>query len=100
MCWVERTLPPGQVRWNGPADQVAQVLAALRRDLDGLAAPAPGAPAWPVEALIHRLNLGADEAELVLAVAPHCGGAQLAQTAFHTLRRLLPDTDIYVTHAR
>jgi hypothetical protein len=28
-----------------------------------------------------------------------CGGATLADTAFQTLCSLLPDTDIYVTHA-
>jgi hypothetical protein len=36
--------------------------------------------------------------ELQLAVDPRCGGAELADAAFQTLRRLLPDTDIYVTH--
>jgi hypothetical protein len=34
--------------------------------------------------------------ELRLAVPTDCGGALLADTAFQTLRGLLPDTDIYV----
>jgi hypothetical protein len=48
---------------------------------------------------IVALRLEPGEVELTLSVPPRCGGAELADQAFKTLRRLLPDTDIYVTHA-
>ncbi|MFO1338596.1 MAG: hypothetical protein U1F53_10215 [Burkholderiaceae bacterium] len=51
------------------------------------------------DGLVQALTLTDDEADLTLA-APACGlGARLADVAFHTLRRALPDTDIYVHHA-
>ena len=49
--------------------------------------------------LVRALHVQPGEVELRLAVHRHCGGAELADTAFQTLRGLLPDTDIYVTHA-
>ena len=39
------------------------------------------------------------EVELQLALSRRCGGNDLAERAFQTLRSLLPDTDIYVTPA-
>ena len=77
----------------GPPERVQEVLAALDRDLGVGAVGADGALG-----LVHALTLRDGEAELTLAVARRCGGALLADTAFQTLRRLLPDTDIYVTH--
>lgn len=51
------------------------------------------------DGVVQSLTLTDDEAELTLA-APACGlGARLADVAFHTLRRALPNTDIYVHHA-
>ncbi|MFO1340247.1 MAG: hypothetical protein U1F53_18805 [Burkholderiaceae bacterium] len=51
------------------------------------------------DGLVQALTLTDDEADLTLA-APPCGlGARLADVAFHTLRRALPNTDIYVHHA-
>lgn len=45
------------------------------------------------------LQVGQGEACLALNVSAHCGGLMLADSAFHTLRRCLPDTDIYVNPA-
>lgn len=50
--------------------------------------------------LVHALEVGEDEATLVIAVSPRCGGALLADAAFQALRLALPDTDIYVQHVR
>jgi len=48
---------------------------------------------------VRSLRIDADEAELTLSFAPVCGPAkELAESAFQTLRRLLPDTDVYVRH--
>lgn len=77
---------------HGPADEVQRVLSALTRTL--------GVERGLVESgLLHSLRLEPGEVELTLAVAPSRGGAELSDTAFQTLRALLPDTDIYVTHA-
>ena len=84
-------------RLSGPADTVQRVLRALEHALGPLQRPAEVDSA-PLS-LVRSLHLGDGEAELTLAVAPRCGGALLADTAFDTLRRLLPDTDIYVRHA-
>jgi hypothetical protein len=50
---------------------------------------------------VKSLRIGGGEAELVVTFPPSCGGGKaLAESAFATLRRLLPDTDVYVLHAR
>jgi metal-sulfur cluster biosynthetic enzyme len=50
--------------------------------------------------LVKSLHIENGEAELVVSFAAGCGGGrEMADDAFHTLRRLLPDTDIYVRHA-
>jgi len=72
---------------SGPTDQLARVLAALSQGL-GCAADGAG--------LVRSLSVQPGEVDLELAVPPHCGGIALADTAFQTLRGLLPDTDIYV----
>ena len=49
---------------------------------------------------VKSLRIDDDEAELTVTFPPTCGsGKQLAEGAFDTLRRLLPDTDVYVRHA-
>lgn len=78
---------------TGPAAELQRLLQALSQSL-GL--PVDG----DENRIVVSLALGDGEVELRLAVDPHCGGAELADTAFQTLRRLLPDTDIYVTHRR
>lgn len=48
---------------------------------------------------VRALRIADGEAELTLSFAPVCGPAQeLSESAFDTLRRLLPDTDVYVRH--
>ncbi|MDT7834354.1 hypothetical protein [Aquabacterium sp. OR-4] len=83
--------PCGAPRLSGPAAELHRVMQALQQSL-GL--PISGDD----NRVVRALTLGDGEAELQLAVDPRCGGAELADTAFQTLRRLLPDTDIYVTH--
>ncbi len=49
---------------------------------------------------VKSLCISEGEAELTLTFPPSCGsGKRLAESAFATLRRLLPDTDVYVLHA-
>jgi hypothetical protein len=75
---------------SGPADEVQRLLGALGRQLGY---PADGA------GLVRVLRVQPGEVDLQLAVA-HChGGAALCDSAFQTLRGLLPDTDIYVSPA-
>lgn len=83
--------PCGAPTLHGPEAELERVLQALQQSL-GL--PVDGEH----NRVVRALTLGDGEAELQLAVNPRCGGAELADTAFQTLRRLLPDTDIYVTH--
>jgi metal-sulfur cluster biosynthetic enzyme len=48
---------------------------------------------------VKSLRIQDGEAELTLSFAPVCGpGKDLSESAFQTLRRLLPDTDVYVRH--
>jgi hypothetical protein len=82
----------------GPADELSRVMRELDRvlgDVDG----AQGGIGTKGNRFVRSLRLAADEAELVLAVEPHCGGRELAEIAFQAMKRLLPDTDIYVLHA-
>ncbi|MBP6899073.1 MAG: hypothetical protein KBC73_03230 [Burkholderiaceae bacterium] len=76
---------------SGPGQQLQRLLQALGESL-GL--PVQGQD----NRVVRALHVQDGEVELTLAVAPQCGGAELADTAFQTLRRLLPDTDIYVRH--
>ena len=78
----------------GPSDELARLMAALAPRL-GLAAGAGLSTAG----LVRSLQVLPGEVTLQLAVGRHCGGQALAEAAFETLRGLLPDTDIYVTHA-
>jgi hypothetical protein len=77
---------------SGPPDQLQRLLAALEHDLAQQSNGVGGG-------LVAALHLGLGEAELTLALPRRCGGTLIADTAFQTLRRLLPDTDIYVSHA-
>lgn len=80
---------------RGDPATLARVMAALRQDL---AALDDDERSLGADELVHALHLQDGEAELVLAVAQRCGGVALADQAFQTLRRLLPDTDLYVRH--
>jgi metal-sulfur cluster biosynthetic enzyme len=80
----------------GQMDQVALVLQALDRDVRD---PHSGCGIVGLQ-WVRSLRIDGDEAELTLNFAPTCGAAQdMAEAAFQTLRRALPDTDVYVRHA-
>lgn len=85
-----------QPRLAGRAEQVGAVLRAL--DIEVVD---PDARRGIVDLQwVQALLISDDEVELTLGFAGDCGpGRQLADSAFRTLRRLLPDTDIYVRHA-
>ena len=86
-----------QPRLRGPENTLGPVLKALDRDVVD---PASGRGLLALQ-WIEGLSIEDGEAELRLAFAADCGPARaLADAAFHTLRRLLPDTDVYVRHAR
>lgn len=86
------TLPQ---RFEGPPELVRQLVTELDAALAVQRADDPDV----THSLVHSLCLADGEAELTLAVATRCAGAQLVDAAFQALRRLLPDTDIYVTAA-
>ena len=77
-------------RLSGPPDELQRLLGALGQQLGY---PADGA------GLVQALHVLPGEVDLRLAVARCHGGAALCDSAFQTLRSLLPDTDIYVTPA-
>jgi hypothetical protein len=81
--------------FEGPPELVRQLVAELDAALAVQRPDDPGAPT----SLVHSLTLGDGEADLKLAVASRCAGAHLVDAAFQALRRLLPDTDIYVSSA-
>lgn len=80
----------------GRSEQLAQVLQQLNRDVVD-----PGAGQGIVDLhWVKALRIQDGEAELTLSFVPACGaGKQMAESAFQSLRRLLPDTDVYVRHA-
>jgi hypothetical protein len=79
-------------RLIGDPRRALQVLAALESAVFGHMAPAH----W-----LREVRVEHDEACIALAPGlPPDEGQLLAQTTFDTLRRLLPDTDIYVGAAR
>lgn len=79
----------------GPVDLLRRALDSLRSVVD----PERGLNLVDGH-LIAALRVDADEVELTVTFPPTCGIAQvLADDAFQSLRRALPDTDIYVRHA-
>ena len=86
----EPAIPP---RLVGPTDELQRLLAALAPCL-GFAMPPGGGTG-----LVRALAVMPGEVTLELAVGRACGGQGLIDSAFQILRGLLPDTDIYVTHA-
>lgn len=79
---------------DGPDEVLQPLLAELARSLGDEAAPQANGLQW-----VRALRWQAGEVELTLGVGPHCAGADLADRAFQSLKRLLPDTDVYVLHA-
>lgn len=88
---VPPAAPPTAPQLSGPADVLARLMSAL--------AGQPGFEAGTT-GLVRALKVQPGEVELQLTVDRRCGGAELSDTAFQTLRGLLPDTDIYVLNAR
>lgn len=80
----------------GRRELIAQVLGELNRSVVD-----PDAGRGIVDLQwVRGLRIEDGEAELTLSFAPVCGpGKELSESAFQTLRRLLPDTDVYVRHA-
>jgi hypothetical protein len=89
VCSASGKSPVGAPTLIGPAAEVQQLLNTLSAECQG----------QRLADAVVALRLEPGEVELTLSVPPRCGGAELADQAFKTLRRLLPDTDIYVTHA-
>jgi len=88
---VGQPLRPAEL--SGPPADLQRLLAALASTLGF-------PPDQPEVAGVRGLQVGAGEVALTLASAPGCAGsAVLTDAAFQTLRRLLPDTDIYIRHA-
>lgn len=87
----EPAMPP---RLSGPTEELQRLMAALAPRLGFAETPGAGA------GLVRALAVMPGEVTLELAVGRACGGQGLIDAAFQTLRRLLPDTDIYVTHAQ
>lgn len=78
----------------GPADTLQRVLRGLRGvvDQDGIDLVERR---W-----IRSLRVQDGEADLTLTLSPRSGEARdLMERSFGVLRRLLPDTDVYVHHA-
>lgn len=89
------TGPAHELLLSGEPAQLRQVLGALE-------AAVVARTGWrlPVARWLRELRL--DDGEAYVAITPEVGGAcgPSAEAAFDTLRRLLPDTDIYVGAAR
>jgi hypothetical protein len=81
--------PCGDPELVGPRAEIERLLVALKAGMDGAL----------LSTVLLSLRIEPGEVELRLSVPQRCGGAKLADSAFQTLRRVLPDTDIYVTHA-
>jgi len=94
VCRASQALPCAATELVGPQDELRRLLVALGRRLGF-------APEAPEQAGVMALRLAPGEVELRLALPARCSGdgAAQADAAFQTLRGLLPDTDIYVTHA-
>lgn len=91
-------LPAGELRTPQLTGEPAQ----LRRVLAALEAALHARIGWrlPTGTWLRELRLL--DGEAFVAITPELGGAcgPSAEVAFDTLRRLLPDTDIYVGAAR
>lgn len=80
---------------QGDGDMLRVVMEAL----NGVIEPASGRGIVELH-LVRSLRIANGEAELTVSFQAGCGGGrEMAEDAFQILRRLLPDTDIYVRHA-
>lgn len=85
-----------QPQLAGPTDCLQKVLRALNREVVD-----PDTQRGIVDLQwVKSLRIEQGEAELTLSFAPACGpGKELSESAFQTLLRLMPDTDVYVHHS-
>jgi hypothetical protein len=87
--------PVPQPALQGPAEALQRVLRGLRNVADG------GGGNLVDRHWIRSLSLVEGEADLTLTLSPRSAeGRRLCEQAFAELRRLLPDTDVYVHHGR
>ncbi len=77
--------PPPAVLLSGPPERVGRVLDALQAALG---------PCW--RTWLRELRLSEGEAWVAFAPGLGLSGLVSAERAFEVLRRLLPDTDIYI----
>ncbi len=97
-CRAQLSVEPcAEPELQGPPDLLNRVLLELdRAAVDPDAGRGIVALRW-----VEALHIGDGEAELSLSFAASCGpGKALSDAAFQTLRRMLPDTDVYVRHRR
>jgi hypothetical protein len=81
--------------FHGDPTLVGRVLDSLREVVD----PERGINIVDLR-LVKSLRIAQGEAELTVTFPPQCGSSRaMAEGAFETLRRTLPDTDVYVLHA-
>jgi len=77
----------------GEQREVGRVMSALDREVR------TGGQGIVERHWVKSLRIDDGEAELTVTFPARCGGGkELAEAAFGTLRRLLPETDIYVRH--
>lgn len=90
-CHVRRDMVVMTPSFQGPADRIESVVEALVPEVS-----AELGADWPTGAWLRGLTL--DDGEAVLTLAPNlaCHGHIVATLAFDVMRRMLPDTDIYV----
>ncbi|NDY93082.1 hypothetical protein [Ideonella livida] len=98
VCRVELRQPDQLPQLQGNIPRLSRLLEALAPALQGT--EDEQGTALHLNQIVHafKLDEALGEAELVLAVAPRCGGMDLAERAFQVLRQHLPDTDLYVRH--
>ena len=78
----------------GPADTLQRVMRGLRGVVDSSGGNLVDRH-W-----IRSLRVEDGEADLTLTLSPRsCEGRELAERSFDVMRRLLPDTDVFVHHA-
>lgn len=78
-------------QFEGPPERVQGIVQALQPLVD-----AEFGHTLPMGAWLRGLRLADDEAVMTIAPDLACHGQSIAAMAFDVMRRLLPDTDIYV----
>lgn len=94
-CAGRRPLAVRPPRLQGCPERLDRLIQAVSAAV--YAPQGPIDPDQPVGAWLRSLRLDADEAELHLAAELGCRGEMASQLAFDVLRKLLRDTDIYVS---